>query len=177
MPVTKVWDYIAYFRCLWFSECGNIKTSFAKHFQSLRERLSCSETFFGCPSTLRQEESVKQNVACKRSPSFIFAFSSSFTSAYFSPTRYSMFVVHLVFVLWSFTLLICRVVYQWTGPHMKPCSTDDTPQRATCKETFYICINNLIFAEQTLVIASREKKEACKTITVKPGQAFPSLTN
>ena len=47
---------------------------------------------------------------------------------------------------------------------MKPCSTDDTPPRATCKKTFYICINNLIFAEQKLVIASREKKEACKTI-------------
>ena len=49
---------------------------------------------------------------------------------------------------------------------MKPCSTDDTPPRATCKKTFYICINNLIFAEQKLVIASREKKEACKTINV-----------
>ena len=167
MPVTKAWDYIAYFRCLWFSECGNIKTSFAKHFQSLKRtaKLQWNVLRF-CPSTLRQEESVKQNVACKRSPSFIFAFSSSFTSAYFSRTRYSMFVVHLVFVLWSFTLLICRVVYQWSGPHMKPCSTDDTPQRATCKKTFYICINNLIFAEQTLVIASREKKEACKTINV-----------
>ena len=106
-------------------------------------------------------------------PTFIFAkmqgskvvhyFSSSFTSDYFSPTRYSMFVVHLVFALWSFTLLICRVVYQWSGLHMKPCSTDDTPSRATCKKTIYICINNLI-AEQKLVIASREKKEAWKTI-------------
>ena len=43
---------------------------------------------------------------------------------------------------------------------MKPCSTDDTPPRATCKKTFYICINNLIF-----VIASSKKKEACKTIS------------
>ena len=42
---------------------------------------------------------------------------------------------------------------------MKPCSTDDTPPRATCKKTFYICINDLIF-----VIASSKKKEACKTI-------------
>ena len=42
---------------------------------------------------------------------------------------------------------------------MKPCSTDDTPPRATCKKTFYICINNLIF-----VIASSKKKEACKKI-------------
>ena len=49
---------------------------------------------------------------------------------------------------------------------MKPCSTDDTPPRATGKNSFYICINNLIFAEQKLVIASREKKEACKTIDV-----------
>ena len=49
---------------------------------------------------------------------------------------------------------------------MKPCSTDDTPPRATCKKTFSICINNLIFAEHKLVIASREKKEACKTINV-----------
>ena len=32
LPVTKTWDYIIYLRCLWFSECGNIKTSFAKHF-------------------------------------------------------------------------------------------------------------------------------------------------
>ena len=47
---------------------------------------------------------------------------------------------------------------------MKPCSTDDTPPRATCKKTFYICINNLIFAEQKLVIAPREKKETCKSI-------------
>ena len=77
-----------------------------------------------------------------------------------------MFVVHLVFVLWSFTLLICRVVYQWSGPHMKRCFTDDTPPRATCKKTFYICINNLIFAEQQFLIASREKKEALKTINV-----------
>ena len=49
---------------------------------------------------------------------------------------------------------------------MKPCSTDDTPPRATCKKTIYICINNLIFAEQQFLIASREKKEACKTINV-----------
>ena len=42
---------------------------------------------------------------------------------------------------------------------MNPCSTDDTPPRATCKKTFYICINNLIF-----VIVSSKKKEACKTI-------------
>ena len=42
---------------------------------------------------------------------------------------------------------------------MKRCFTDDTPPRATCKKTFYICINNLIF-----VIASSKKKEACKTI-------------
>ena len=32
LPVTKTWDYIIYLRCLWFSECGNIKTSFTKHF-------------------------------------------------------------------------------------------------------------------------------------------------
>ena len=63
---------------------------------------------------------------CREARQYI-TFSSSFTSAYFSPTRYSMFVVHLVFVLWSFTLLVCRVVYQSSGPHMKPCSTDDTP--------------------------------------------------
>ena len=49
---------------------------------------------------------------------------------------------------------------------MKPCSTDDTPPRATCKKTIYICINKLIFAEQQFLIASREKKEACKTINV-----------
>ena len=49
---------------------------------------------------------------------------------------------------------------------MKPCSTDDTPPRATCKNTIYICINNLICAEQQFLIASREKKEACKTINV-----------
>ena len=49
---------------------------------------------------------------------------------------------------------------------MKPCSTDDTPPRARCKKTFYICINNLIFAEQQFLIASREKKEACKTVNV-----------
>ena len=49
---------------------------------------------------------------------------------------------------------------------MKPCSTDDTPPTATCKKTFYICINNLIFAGQKLLIALREKKETCKTINV-----------
>ena len=49
---------------------------------------------------------------------------------------------------------------------MKPCFTDDTPPRVTCKETIYICINNVIFAEQKLLIASREKKETCKTINV-----------
>ena len=49
---------------------------------------------------------------------------------------------------------------------MKPCFTDDTPPRATCKKTFYTCINNLIFAEQKLVIASLEKKEVCKTVSV-----------
>ena len=49
---------------------------------------------------------------------------------------------------------------------MKPCSTDDTPPRATCKKTFYICINNLVFAEQKLVTASREKKEAFKTVNI-----------
>ena len=49
---------------------------------------------------------------------------------------------------------------------MKLCSTDDTPPRAMCKKTFYICINKLIFAEQQFLIASREKKEACKTINV-----------
>ena len=49
---------------------------------------------------------------------------------------------------------------------MKPCFTDDTPPRATCKKTFYICINNLVFAEQKLVIVSRETKEACKTVNV-----------
>ena len=32
LPVTKTWDYIIYFRSLWFSECGNINTSFARHF-------------------------------------------------------------------------------------------------------------------------------------------------
>ena len=47
---------------------------------------------------------------------------------------------------------------------MNPCCTDDTPPRATCKKTFYICINNLIFAELKLVIASSKKKEACETI-------------
>ena len=49
---------------------------------------------------------------------------------------------------------------------MKRCFTDDTPPRATCKKTFYICINNLIFAEQQFLIASLEKKEALKTINV-----------
>ena len=49
---------------------------------------------------------------------------------------------------------------------MNPCSTDDTPPRATCKKTFYICINKLIFAKHKLVIASRENKEAYKTIYV-----------
>ena len=60
---------------------------------------------------------------------------------------------------------------------MKRCFTDDTPPRATCKTTFYICINNLIFAEQRLVIASREKKEACKTVNVTGllTQNYPSL--
>ena len=47
---------------------------------------------------------------------------------------------------------------------MKPCSTDDTPPGAMCKKTIYVCINNLIFAEQKLVIASREKKEVCKRL-------------
>ena len=47
---------------------------------------------------------------------------------------------------------------------MKPCFTDDTLPRATCKKTFYICINNRVFAEQKLVIASREKEEACNTV-------------
>ena len=49
---------------------------------------------------------------------------------------------------------------------MKPCSTDVTLPTATCKKTFYICINNLIFAEQKFLIPSREKKEACKTVNV-----------
>ena len=49
---------------------------------------------------------------------------------------------------------------------MKPCSTGDTPPRATCKKTIYICINNLIFAEQKLFVASREKKETFETINV-----------
>ena len=49
---------------------------------------------------------------------------------------------------------------------MNPCSTDDTPPRATCKKTICVCINNLIFAVQKLVIASREKMGACKTINV-----------
>ena len=78
----------------------------------------------------------------------------------------TLFHVRRPFVLWSFTLLICRVVYQWSGPHMKRCFTDDTPPRAMCKTTFYICINNLVFAEQKFIIASREKKEACKTVNV-----------
>ena len=78
----------------------------------------------------------------------------------------TLFHVRRPFVLWSFTLLICRVVYQWSGPHMKPCFTDDTPPRATCKKTFYICITNLVFAEQKLVMVSRETKEACKTVNV-----------
>ena len=103
-----------------------------------------------CSSTLRQEESVKNKVACKRSLSFIFAatdycknlrwlsdllflsiffyrvglsfllryretrkyitFSSSFTSAYFLPTRYSMFVVHL-----SYGHLLCWFVGSFTS--------------------------------------------------------------
>ena len=63
---------------------------------------------------------------------------------------------------------------------MKPCFTDDTPPRATCKKTFNICINNLVFAEQKLIIASREKKEACKTVNVTGltsvmTQNYPSL--
>ena len=49
---------------------------------------------------------------------------------------------------------------------MKPCFTDDTLPRATCKKTFHICINNRVFAEQKLVIASREKEEACNTVNV-----------
>ena len=49
---------------------------------------------------------------------------------------------------------------------MKPCCTGDTPPRATCKKTFYTCINNLIFAEQKLFVASREKKETYETINV-----------
>ena len=49
---------------------------------------------------------------------------------------------------------------------MKPCFTVDTPPRATCKKSFYICINNLVFGEKNLVIASREKKEACETVNV-----------
>ena len=49
---------------------------------------------------------------------------------------------------------------------MKPCFTDDTPPRATCKKNFYICINNRVFAEQKLVIAPREKKEAYNTVNV-----------
>ena len=48
---------------------------------------------------------------------------------------------------------------------MKRCFTDDTPPRAMCK-TFYICINNLVFAEQKFIIASREKKEACNAVNV-----------
>ena len=41
--------------------------------KSLRERQLQWNFVRFCPSTLRQEESVKKKVACKRSLSFIFA--------------------------------------------------------------------------------------------------------
>ena len=50
---------------------------------------------------------------------------------------------------------------------MKPYFTDDTPPRATCNKTSYICINNLIFVEQKVVIASPEEKEACNARRLK----------